>query len=81
MCIASGLACWPLMRGLIFPLVFLRFYGYSLPLGSFAWARDVSPCCYARLCRAGFLPIAESFKHAGREIMQMHFSSIPGLES
>ncbi|CDI74167.1 hypothetical protein, conserved [Eimeria praecox] len=32
--------------------------------GSFAWAKESSPCGYARLCRAGFLPIAERFMHS-----------------
>lgn len=35
--------------------------------GSFAWCQDASPCSYARLCRAGFLPIAESFTYASSE--------------
>ncbi|XP_026193331.1 uncharacterized protein LOC34620417 [Cyclospora cayetanensis] len=32
--------------------------------GSFSWAHEASPCAYARLCRAGFLPVAESFHHS-----------------
>ncbi|KAL8433592.1 hypothetical protein Efla_000736 [Eimeria flavescens] len=31
---------------------------------SFAWATAASPCGYARLCRSGFLPVAEAFEFA-----------------
>lgn len=36
--------------------------------GSFVWAKDATPCAYARLCRAGFLTIAGMFEDASSQV-------------